>query len=558
MSLSPGILLIFGIGVFGGLLSALVIKRLSIPQVLGYIVMGIIIGESGFRLVTLSDIETLRPFNYFALGIIGFLVGSEIHFSTLKKYGRQLTAILLSEGILAFFLVGISVYFVMFNVTHSFSIALATGIVFGAIASATDPASTINVLWEYRTAGILTTTLIAIVALDDALAMTLYALGTSIAQILSGGDVVVGAMILKTAFELFGSFFLGIAAGLLLEFILRRSSNEDLGNTAAIGVLLISIGVGVMFDMDIILISMSLGITLVNRVPRRSEELIKHIRSLSTPIYVLFFVLVGARLGITSMPFWLWMLVILYVIGRSAGKMAGAWFGAKITGAAEVVRRYSGMGLFAQGGVAIGLSIMASQHLNKINIAENLSLGDVIITGITATTFIVQIIGPPLVKVAARLSGEIGKNITEDDVINRLLVKDVMQTRFSSVKENTPLGEVFTIFQQSNYPFLPVLDESRTIQGMISMDELRDSMLDQSYWDWLLASDIMANAKETVTETQSLKEAFRLMGQIHAEHLPVVSGEQAGKITGILDRRTARHSVQSKLISLQTSHNNIM
>jgi len=520
--------------------------------------MGIIIGESGFRLVTLSDIETLRPFNYFALGIIGFLVGSEIHFSTLKKYGRQLTAILLSEGILAFFLVGISVYFVMFNVTHSFSIALATGIVFGAIASATDPASTINVLWEYRTAGILTTTLIAIVALDDALAMTLYALGTSIAQILSGGDVVVGAMILKTAFELFGSFFLGIAAGLLLEFILRRSSNEDLGNTAAIGVLLISIGVGVMFDMDIILISMSLGITLVNRVPRRSEELIKHIRSLSTPIYVLFFVLVGARLGITSMPFWLWMLVILYVIGRSAGKMAGAWFGAKITGAAEVVRRYSGMGLFAQGGVAIGLSIMASQHLNKINIAENLSLGDVIITGITATTFIVQIIGPPLVKVAARLSGEIGKNITEDDVINRLLVKDVMQTRFSSVKENTPLGEVFTIFQQSNYPFLPVLDESRTIQGMISMDELRDSMLDQSYWDWLLASDIMANAKETVTETQSLKEAFRLMGQIHAEHLPVVSGEQAGKITGILDRRTARHSVQSKLISLQTSHNNIM
>ena len=558
MSLSPGILLIFGIGVFGGLLSALVIKRLSIPQVLGYIVMGIIIGESGFRLVTLSDIETLRPFNYFALGIIGFLVGSEIHFSTLKKYGRQLTAILLSEGILAFFLVGISVYFVMFNVTHSFSIALATGIVFGAIASATDPASTINVLWEYRTAGILTTTLIAIVALDDALAMTLYALGTSIAQILSGGDVVVGAMILKTAFELFGSFFLGIAAGLLLEFILRRSSNEDLGNTAAIGVLLISIGVGVMFDMDIILISMSLGITLVNRVPRRSEDLIKHIRSLSTPIYVLFFVLVGARLGITSMPFWLWMLVILYVIGRSAGKMAGAWFGAKITGAAEVVRRYSGMGLFAQGGVAIGLSIMASQHLNKINIAENLSLGDVIITGITATTFIVQIIGPPLVKVAARLSGEIGKNITEDDVINRLLVKDVMQTRFSSVKENTPLGEVFTIFQQSNYPFLPVLDESRTIQGMISMDELRDSMLDQSYWDWLLASDIMANAKETVTETQSLKEAFRLMGQIHAEHLPVVSGEQAGKITGILDRRTARHSVQSKLISLQTSHNNIM
>ena len=83
MNVTSGVLLIFGICVFGGILSAILMKRLSIPQVLGYIIAGIIIGESGFQLVTTEIIIELRSFNYFALGIIGFLVGSEIKFSTL-------------------------------------------------------------------------------------------------------------------------------------------------------------------------------------------------------------------------------------------------------------------------------------------------------------------------------------------------------------------------------------------------------------------------------------------------------------------------------------------
>ena len=83
-----------------------------------------------------------------ALGIIGFLVGSEILFSTLKKYGRQFSMILLGEGLLAFLLVGGAVTIVMYTVSESFQASLAAGIVFGAIASATDPASTIDVLWE--------------------------------------------------------------------------------------------------------------------------------------------------------------------------------------------------------------------------------------------------------------------------------------------------------------------------------------------------------------------------------------------------------------------------
>ena len=550
MNLSPGILLLLGIGIFGGIMSALVVKRLSIPQVLGYILMGVIIGVSGLKIVSQSDIEMLKPFNFFALGIIGFLVGAEIRFDTLKKYSKQFTTILIAEGLLAFILVCLPVTLIMIKVTHSFNIALATGIVFGAIASATDPASTINVLWEYRTAGILTTTLIAIVALDDALAMTLYGIGTSIAEIISGTGSNVFIEIVSTLFNLFGSIGLGVIAGLFLNFILHKSHDQDYISTVAIGILLLCIGLAVQMNMDVILVTMSIGITVVNMSPHRSKELINHLKRFSTPIYILFFVFVGARLGLSNMPKWLWLIVGFYVIGRSAGKMFGAWLGAKLTNADDVVRKYTGMGLFAQGGVAIGLSIMASQHLNSIPIADGLFLGDIIIFGITATTFIVQIIGPPLVKAAVRLSGEIGRDITEEDIINKWKVADVMVRDVPTITENESVRSVFIKFQNTGYSFLPVLTSEKTISGIVSFDQIKDVMLDDSCWDWLLASDIMTGVHEIIVESETLPEALNIMYQLFCDYIPVIQNNENKIFSGILDRRFIKQSVNKEMIAV--------
>jgi Kef-type K+ transport system membrane component KefB/predicted transcriptional regulator len=552
MNLSLGILLIFGICVFGGVLSAMVVKRLSIPQVLGYILLGIIVGNSGFNLVTVADIEKLKPFNYFALGIIGFLVGSEIKFSILKKYGRQFSAILIAEGLSAFLIVGIAVAAIMFHVTHSISISVATGVVFGAIASATDPASTINVLWEYRTAGVLTTTLIAIVALDDALAMTLYGLGTSFAQMLSGGNTDLLHQIFTIIFELFGSVGMGIGAGFLLNYILRHSSSQDHVASATLGILFLCIGFAVKLNMDVILMTMAIGITVVNVSPRRSQTLINHVKSLSNPIYVLFFVLVGARLGISNMPGWLWIIVLIYVIGRSAGKIFGAWYGAKITKADDVVRKYTGIGLLAQGGVAIGLSIMASQHLNSIQITETLFLGDVIIFGVTTTTFILQMIGPPLVKIAVRFSGEIGKNMTEEDILEKWKVSDVMNRKIISVPENAPVRTIFQRFQSTGSPFLPVVNEQHKLTGIISIDQIKDVILDESFWDWLVASDIMAEPPEMVMENQPLPDAIKQMNQLSTEYIPVAGSHDKSILTGILDRRLIKQALNKEIITLQS------
>ncbi|MCB1101419.1 MAG: cation:proton antiporter, partial [Kiritimatiellae bacterium] len=479
---------------------------------------------------------------------IGFLVGGELHGSIFKKYGKQFTAILLGEGLAAFVLVGVPSTLIVYLICHSFPVALAAGVVFGAIASATDPASTIDVLWEYRTAGVLSTAIIAIVALDDALAMTLYALGTSAAQMLTAGDADLTQELIGVGIELFGSIFLGLAAGFGLNLILRFLPQKERRLGLALGVILLTISVAVVFDMDVILATMSIGILLTNLAPRRSKELFEVIRSFSSPIYILFFVLVGARLGVRDMPLWIWGLVAVYVIMRSLGKWAGSYWGGRLSNAEAPVCRYMGLSLFAQGGVAVGLSIMASQHLQGIQVTDAMSLGDMIIFTVTATTLVVQLIGPPCTKIAVRLAGEIGRNITEEDVIAELTVADAMNPDVQPIPEGQPLSVVLDQFARNDTLVYPVVSRGGAIVGVITFDSLKELLVDAHSWQWLVAGDVMEPIQEKATTMTRLADALDDMNRAQIEALPVILGDGSPEAVGILDLRFARRRIREEFI----------
>ena len=167
------LILLLGIAVFAGTIGAKLFQKLKIPQIVGYVTIGIILGPVA-GVIKPQSVETLETFNLFALGIIGFLIGGELKREIFVKFGRQVMTILLFEGMAAFFLVG-CVSFGIMMLFKDWQTSLAVAVVFAAICSATDPASTINVLWEYKTRGPVTTMVTAIVALDDALALVLYA-----------------------------------------------------------------------------------------------------------------------------------------------------------------------------------------------------------------------------------------------------------------------------------------------------------------------------------------------------------------------------------------------
>jgi Kef-type K+ transport system membrane component KefB/CBS domain-containing protein len=543
-----GLLTIIGLCIFCGVIGAWIFQKLHIPQVVGYIVIGVLIGESGLQIVRTADILALRPFNLFALGLIGFLVGGELHGSIFKKYGRQFTAILLGEGLAAFFLVGIVSTLIVQCVCHDWVVALAAGTVFGAIASATDPASTIDVLWEYRTAGVLTTAIVAIVALDDALAMTLYGIGTSAAQMLTSGSADLGSELLSVAVELFGSVILGLLAGFGLNLILRFLPQKERRLGLALGAILLTISAAVVFHMDVILATMSIGILLTNIAPRRSKELFEVVRSFSAPIYILFFVLVGARLGIRDMPPWLWILVAAYVLMRSAGKWLGSYWGGRISKAQPVVSRYMGFSLFAQGGVAVGLSIMASQHLGEIAITDTLSLGDMIIFTVTATTLVVQLIGPACTRYAVRAANEIDRNITEEDVIAELTVGDVMNPDVLPIPEDLPLSAVLKLFTDHDALVYPVVSMEGRILGVLTFESLKELLGDSASWQWLVASDVMQPVDVKTNQPSKLADVLDDMNRMQIEALPVTRGDGTDSAVGVIDLRYARRRIREELI----------
>lgn len=549
-----GVLAVLGICVAGGIIGAWIFQKLKMPQVVGYIVVGVLIGDTGFGLLHPSDIASLQPFNNFALGLIGFLVGGELSGSIFKKYGKQFTFILLGEGLAAFFLVGIVSTLIVFFVCHSWITAIAAGIVFGAIASATDPASTIDVLWEYRSAGVLTTAIVAIVALDDALAMTLYGLGTSVATILtqSGGDSI-GTTLMHTGIELGGAILLGVVCGFVLDAMMQYLPQTEKRLGMSIGVLLVCIGLSVAFNMDVILATMAVGIVLINRAPHRSKKLFETVRSFSTPIYIIFFVLVGARLSLGNMPGWIWGLVAGYVLMRSLGKWIGAYWGGRVSKAEKPVQNYMGMALFAQGGVAVGLSIVASHNLQHIEVVEGMSLGDMIIFTVTATTLCVQLIGPAFAKLAITKAGEVGRNVTEEDIMAELKVAQVVDTQIVPLLEATPLEVVVKNFAEQDFFVYPVVSDEGRIIGVLTFDMLKELLTDRDSWQWLVVGDVMQPVRHRLSSDMNLAEALEEMQNNQVEALPVVESDECEKLLGVLDLRGARRSVGAELVRRKTA-----
>ena len=537
-------LLLLGIAVFLGAIGGRVFQRLKIPQVVGYIVIGLIVGQTGFGLIPKTVVEEMRPISMFALGLIGLSIGGELKLRELRRRGRQFLSILLSEGIGAFILVGGATGMIIWLITGDAKIAIAQGLLLGAISSATAPAATVSVLWEYKTRGPLTNTLLAIVALDDGLGLLLFGFASSIAGILlSGGSLTIGAILGTPAYEIIASILLGAGSALLLTLLLRWSSDPDKQLVFTLGTVMLNMGLSAALEMDAILAAMALGATLVNVAPRRSRDAFQLIKKFAPPIYVLFFVLVGAELQLFGTSGVIWIIAGTYVVGRSVGKVIGAYYGARMSGAPETVKRYLGMGLFAQGGVAVGLSIVAAHRFEA-------TIGGDIIVIVTVTTMLVEILGPPFVKLAVTKAGEVGLGISEEDLIRSYKVADVMDPNPPVIHIDDRMEKIFDVISSSeSYLYYPVVDELGHLQGVVGLEDLKPILGEQAaVREILIAYDLMKNCSESITPETPLPDAINLMNKTRLGFLPVVEVGKLSNLVGFLDRHVLDEKISREML----------
>jgi Kef-type K+ transport system membrane component KefB len=395
------ILAIVGLLIACSFLASKLFQYLGIPQVVGFIVAGVFLGTSFLNVIPLELSNELTFISEIALGLIGFDMGSHLRFRQLREMGGSILFILLFESLGTFALVSAGIYLL----TQS----LHTALIFGALSSATAPAATVDVLAEYNAKGPLTTSLLAVVGLDDAMSLLLFSLAVAGAEaILTGAQTLSLVQIVEyPIIEIGGSVLLGITAGLLLNTIMQHMKSFHDSMAISIGFVFLSVGLSETLGLSMILTSMVMGITVVNRSPEHGRRIRFTIEQAGPVIYVLFFTLVGARFQLSLLPS-MGLLGIAYVLLRSVGKFSGAWIGGRVGGAEPVVRDNLGLGLLSQAGVAIGLALNCECRFAELG-PEGQVLGSLVLSVITATTFIVQIIGPIGVKFAIQRAGEIGQ-----------------------------------------------------------------------------------------------------------------------------------------------------
>jgi len=533
--------LLFGLIILGGALGARLFQKAHIPQVVGCIVVGILLGDV-LHLIRPETIDTLKPFTMFALGVIGFMIGAELKSEVFKKYGRQFFIILFSQGIGAFLLVAFGTSIVGWLVTGNLFASIAVAIVLGAIASATAPAATVNVLWEYKTRGPLTTAVLAIVALDDALALLLYRGAATGAKALMGtghDSVLVATMALFG--EIVGAILLGFLAGLLLYYLLKFVRADDKILEFTIGCLLIVIGISMIPNIDPILPAMALGITMANLSPRESKGTFELVRKFSPPIYISFFVLAGAHMEFSTIALPIVAMIIVFTVLRAVGKVLGCWLGARYSEAPAVVRKYLGICLLPQAGVAIGLAILAGQQFNE-------DLGKIIIMVVMTATFFMEIFGPMLVKGGVKKAGEIGMNVTEEDLIKLYTVKDVMDTKPVSIKQDLPLHQILKVFSTTDSVYYPVVDNRYNIIGVITIADIKEMFASQDVAGWLLACDVAEPVLDKTTSETPLEDALELMRRYDLENILVVESDDGDKLIGILDYRMVNRRISAEVL----------
>jgi predicted transcriptional regulator len=191
--------------------------------------------------------------------------------------------------------------------------------------------------------------------------------------------------------------------------------------------------------------------------------------------------------------------------------------------------------------VAIGLAILAGRQFDE-------RLGHTIIMVVMTATFLMEIIGPMLVKLGVKKAGEVGMNVTEEDLIKTYTVKDVMDAKPTNIVQDLPLHQILEVFSTSDSVYYPVIDSQSQIIGIITIADIKEMFANQDVAGWLLACDVAEPVLDKTTPNRPLEEAIEWMRRYSVENMPVVTGDGNDTLVGVLDYSKALRKISAEVL----------
>ncbi len=397
-----GVLFEFGLILIVGYIFGNLANLFKLPRVSGYILAGIIMSPSLLGIIDRKFLENADVVTHASLSIITFLIGASLSWKRIKRFGKSIALITIGEAELAYILVTLAMgLYLSLTQDYDLSLVIALALLFGSLASPTDPTATLAVIHEYRAKGPLTTTVLGVAAFDDATGIINFVLGLSVALALtSGSSLSPGAVMQEIVLQIFGAVLLGLLMGAVMFFLGRFAKERKEVITLTVGMLLLTLSIARVLGVDELLSTMSVGIAIAN-LGDAWEEFGKPLENyIEDLIFTAFFVVGSAFLDLKVLISF-FPVVLIYIASRFAGKFLGVYLGGHLSGASEKVKRYLAFALFPQGGIVIGLALLAYQNPNFKEV------GSILVNVVIGATVIHELLGPISSKLALTKAGEI-------------------------------------------------------------------------------------------------------------------------------------------------------
>jgi Kef-type K+ transport system membrane component KefB len=383
------------------------VNRFGLPKLTGYIIAGIVVGPNVLGLVSKGMTKELKMVGDAATAILALQAGSELDFPQIRpllKTVRAMTFYAVFGSMVA--LTGLLVVIkplIPFLDALPFAAAVAVSSAIAVALSAQSPAVVMAMIGELKSDGIVTRTMLAMVVMADIAVIIAYGGFSSVATAMVRGDADVAAAIGGLAWEIFGSFGIGLFAGVALDRFLRHVGRGIGLFTMMICFVMAEVGAAVHLDPLIILLTA--GIYVRNLSKSDTHALVEGIEAAALPVYMVFFALAGAKLDLAALISVL-LPVALIVVTRGTTFFVGSRIACARTDADPMVRRFAWFGLLPQAGLALALAELVRRTFPEF--------GDAVfalVVGVVATN---EMIAPVILRLVMLRTGEAGKRTTHD------------------------------------------------------------------------------------------------------------------------------------------------
>jgi len=276
----------------------LLFTKMKLPGLLGMLLVGMIIGPYGVKLLSSETLIELGDFRKIALIVILLRAGLGLRKEQLQRVGAAAVKMSFIPGLLEGFTIALLAM-------QLFEFTFPQGAVLGFIVAAVSPAVVVPRMLHFTERGLgskrgVPTLILAGASVDDVVAITLFSAFLSIAL----GDVT--GSITQTILMIPVSILLGIFLGVVVGFILMWSFKKFESRNTNRVIILLSIAFLMTAFEDLLkgkieiaalLGIMTIGFILIEKIPAVAQGIATKLNKVWIGAEILLFVLVGAQVN---------------------------------------------------------------------------------------------------------------------------------------------------------------------------------------------------------------------------------------------------------------------